>query len=160
MSSPGFLRALVELASCESIEALLERTVRVIECEFGVRGYVELWDSDGTHFSCGEASSNDASQCTWVGVRYTIGAIHLERSLESYVDDIDLLATLLAPLAERLIELKRSAERTLREDVAGVYERRIRDALIRFDWNASAVARELCVSRNRVAAVVRRWKRS
>jgi hypothetical protein len=159
MSSPGFLHALVTLASCETLEALLTHTVDLIDRELGLRGYVEVWDRDGTQFSCGDPSCKDGSHCTWVGVRYTIGAIHLDRSVENPAD-VELLATQLAPLAERLIEIERSAERTIREDVAVVYERRIRDALIRSDWNASAVARELCVSRNRVAAVVRRWKRS
>ena len=158
MSSPGFLKALVELASCDSLEVLLERTANIIEHELGVRGFVELWDRDGTRFSCGESCSTEAHR-TWVGVRYTIGAIYLPRSPDD-LDDVELLATQLAPLAERLIEAERSAQRTIREDVAGVYERRIRDALIRFDWNTSAVARALSVSRNRVAAVARRWKRS
>jgi hypothetical protein len=159
MSSPGFLQALVELASCDSLDVLLERTINLLERELGVRGYVELWDHDGTQFVCGEPRAANAAHPTWVGVRYTIGAIYCPGGLDSR-DDIELLALQLAPLAERLIEFERSAVRTIREDVASVYERRIRDALIRFDWNSSAVARQLSVSRNRVAAVARRWKRS
>ncbi|HEY5950732.1 MAG TPA: hypothetical protein VIV40_34810, partial [Kofleriaceae bacterium] len=89
---------------------------------------------------------------------YTLGVIRVNAN-DGGEEEIELLAKQLAPAAERLIEREASATRTIRDDIDRLYERRIRDALVRFDWNASAVARELCVSRSRVAAVNRRWKR-
>jgi hypothetical protein len=57
-----------------------------------------------------------------------------------------------------LIEREESRRRTLRDDVARLTDRRIRDELVRFDWNASAVARQLSVGRGRVGKVTRRWR--
>lgn len=157
MATPAFLRGLVELATCESVDALVHHATALLERELGVRASIELFDGDETHVVRGDAAPDSAPHRTWIGARYTIGAIYLSTA-PADVESIELLACQLAPLAERLIEREASERRTIREDVERLYERRIRDALIRCDWNASAVARELFVSRGRIAEVARRWR--
>lgn len=160
MSPPAFLRGLVELATCETVDALLDHAVALVERELGVRASIELFDRDDLDLSRGIAPSEAARTApyrTWIGTRYTVGAIYLGDA-PADVESIELLACQLAPLAERLVEREASERRTIREDIARLYERRIRDALLRHDWNASAVARELGVSRGRVAEVARRWR--
>jgi hypothetical protein len=140
MSTSRFLEGLLNLAACESLDALLETSVSLLERELGLRAYVELWDGDGTRFARGEPCSDNVAHCTWIGIRYTIGTIHLSSSPDES-DDLELLARQLAPLAERLLEAQQSDRRTVREDVAWVYERRIRDALLRSDWNKTGQCR-------------------
>jgi hypothetical protein len=154
MSTQGFLRAVVELAACESVPSLLVNAVTVMESELGVRASIELWDVDGSRFFHGD--TNATTRPTWVGTRYTIGAIHVGVDCDPAA--VETLARQLAPLAELLMDRDASQRRTIREDIERLYERRIRDALVRSDWNASAVARELAVSRNRIASVARRHK--
>jgi hypothetical protein len=152
----GYLRALIELAGCDDVDALLDAASALLLRELEIHARIELWDLDGTRFVRGELTH--VAHTTWIGVRYTVGAIHLDRPPVA-ADDIALLASQLAPLAELLLERASSRRRTIRAEVALVYERRIRDALIEHDWNVSAVARSLSVSRNRVTAVARKWTR-
>jgi hypothetical protein len=155
MLTPGFLRALVELSTCDSVDLLLADTVALLLRELRLRALVELWSDDDTRFVCGEPCH--AAHTTWIGFDYTLGAIRL-RATPPDPHAIELLACQLAPLAERLLDRELAQRRTIREDIVHLYERRIRDALIRHDWNASAVARELNVGRGRVAEVSRRWR--
>lgn len=157
MATPGLLRALVELSTCETVDALLDAAFSLLGRELGVRGHLALWDGDDTHVTRGEPVSAGAAHRTWIGIEYTLGAIEL-CAAPADPDDVELLAQQLAPLAERLMEREAAQRRTIREDVDRLYERRIRDALRRHDWNFSAVARELVVSRNRVAEIARRWR--
>jgi hypothetical protein len=156
MCTPAFLRALVELAACDSLDALLDATLALLERELGVRAWIELRQHDGRQIIRGHARAA-ATHRMWIGVHYTLGAIYVDEP-DVDAEPIELLARQLAPLAERLLDIESSQSRTIREDVDLLYERRIREALVRRDWNASAVARELAVSRSRVAEVVRRWK--
>ena len=155
MHTPGLLRALVELSTCDSVDLLLADTVALLDRELRLRAFVELWADDDTRFICGAPCH--VVHSTWIGIEYTLGAIHL-RATPPEPHALELLATQLAPLAERLLGRELSQRRTVREDIVHLYERRIRDALIRHDWNASAVARELNVGRGRVAEVSRRWR--
>ena len=158
MPSDGFLRSLIDLAACETLDALLDATSALIESELGLQSFIEFWNADGDRFTRGTTLGDDAHR-TWVGIRYTLGAIHVTGT-SIPTEELELLACQLAPLAERLIDHTTAQRRTIRDDIAMLYERRIRDALVRFDWNASAVARELAVGRARVARVVRRWRRT
>jgi hypothetical protein len=158
MASLGFLHALVQLAACESVDELLQRAVFLLQAELQLTAHVELWDASGQKFVSGKPNSSDARYRAWIGTRYTHGAIYVY-SGDVAIADLELLALQLAPLGEFLIEQYASTRRTIREDIKRVYDRRIRDALVRFDWNASEVARELSVSRRRVAEVSRRWRR-
>lgn len=157
MATPAFLRALVELSTCETVDALLDAAVSLLGRELRVRGRIELWDGEDTHVTRGESVDERAVHHTWIGIEYTLGAIVL-CAPPADSDAIELLAQQLAPLAERLVEREASQRRTIRDDIERLYERRIRDALGRHDWNFSAVARDLVVSRNRVAEVARRWR--
>jgi hypothetical protein len=157
MATPRFLQSLVDLSSCETLEQLLGLAVQVLEREIGVHGRIELWDREGARFVCGAPADANAAHRTWIGIQDTIGAIHL-KDIPSELEPIELLARQLAPLGEWLMDRETSRRRTIREDIDRLYERRIRDALVRCDWNASAVARELYVSRARVASVARRWR--
>ena len=157
MPTPDFLRSLIELATCESVDQLLDHAHRLLERSLGLRTRIELWDDDDTHYVRGDAIHSTARHCTWIGVQYTIGAIHV---LVPPADAaaVELLANQLAPLAERLLEQHASQRRSIRDDIARLYDRRIRDALMNNDWNASAVARTLRVGRGRVAMVAQRWR--
>src|SRR5215217_4756840 len=150
--APGYLRALIELATLDDVDALLDAAVALLVRELEIYARIELWDLDGTRFVRGELTH--LAHTTWIGIRYTLGAIHLDRSPVAS-DDITLLAAQLAPLAERLLDRAGSQRRTIREDVAVLYERRVRDALVQHDWSVSATARSLSVSRNRVTEVAR-----
>jgi hypothetical protein len=156
MATPEYLRALIDLATADDVDALLETAVALLIRQLEMHARIELWDLDGTRYTRGELTQ--VAHTTWIGIRYTVGAIHLDRSRVAS-EDIALLAAQLAPLAERLLERAGWQRRTIREDIALVYERRIRDALIQHDWNVSATARALSVSRNRVTEVARRWTR-
>jgi hypothetical protein len=159
MATETFLRALVELATSDSLDRLLDGALHVIERDIGLRGRIELWDGDGTRFMRGESPRNDnGAHRTWIGVHYTVGAIELEAP-PTAIEDVELLAGQLAGVAEQLIERETAQRRTIREDIDRLYDRRIRGALIRNDRNASAVARELRVSRGRVAKVILRWRK-
>ena len=136
---------------------MLDRALVLLDRDLGVCGFIELWDADGTRFVRGELCPASAAHCTWIGTRYTIGAIRLPAPPPDPAD-VELLAQQLAPLAEQLIDLHASQHRSIREDIARLYERRIRDALVRSDWNASAVARQLRVGRGRIGDVARRWR--
>jgi len=157
MSTPPFLRSLIDLATCESIEALLDDAITLLERHLGVRGYVDVWDGAGERFYAGALFLANAVHCTWIGTRYTIGAIRLQVA-PSEPGDIELLARQIAPLAERLLAHEASQRRTIRDEIDRVYERRIHEALIRCDWNVTAVARELGVGRTRVIEVTRRLR--
>jgi transcriptional regulator with GAF, ATPase, and Fis domain len=157
MAREAFLANVVELAACESLQELLDRAALLHGAELGVRSHIEVWDTNATAFATGQRFDVSAAHCTWIGIEYTIGAIYIDAAaVDAAV--VDLLARQLAPLAERLMEREASQRRTIREDIERLYDRRIRDALMRLDWNASAVARELFVSRSRVADVARRWR--
>jgi hypothetical protein len=158
MASDTFLRRLIELSTCECLEALLDAAAALLDEVLGVNACIELWTCDGTELKRGASIDELTAHRRWIGVRCTIGVLHLE-TLPADPDDVDLLAQQIAPLAERLLEHENAQRRTLREDLEHVYERRILDALLRLDWNASAVARELSVSRERVARVARRCRR-
>lgn len=158
MSNTTFLRMLIELSSCEKIDALLDGAARLLEHQLGLRGHIEVWDSDGVRRVRGSAISLRTAYRVWIGLHYTIGAIYVQ-SYPADATAVELLAAQLAPLAERLLEADAAECRSIREDIDRIYERRIRSALVRFDWNASAVARALSVSRNRVARVARRCRR-
>jgi hypothetical protein len=157
MATPALLRGLLELSTCETVDALLDAALSLLGRELGVRGRIELWDGEDTRVERGEPADHPAAHRTWIGIEYTLGTIEL-CAPPAVPDEIELLAQQLAPLAERLMEREASQRRTIRDDVERLYERRIRDALGRHDWNFSAVARELVVSRNRVAEVARRWR--
>src|SRR6185503_7796983 len=154
MSEPGFCRSLVALAACDSLDELLDEATLLLT-QLGARGCVELWDGDSGRFTRGERPDEASSKLTWIGTRYTIGAVIVVAG-DAEPANVDLLALQLAPLAERLIEREALQAGSIRRGIARLYESRIRDALIRLDWNASAVARELRVSRGRIAHVVRK----
>lgn len=155
MARPAFLRSLVELSTCETVDALADAAFALLGRELGGRGRLELWDGDDTHVTRGDPVDQREAHRTWIGIEYTIGVIELSAHPADR-EAVELLAQQLAPLAERLMEREASRRRTLREDIERLYERRIRDALFRWDWNFSAVARELVVGRGRVAEVARR----
>lgn len=155
MPTLSFLQSLVELATCDSTDVLLVQAVSLLERELGMRARIELWDEHAL-FARGEAQ---AAHVEWIGVTQTLGAIYLEGAPAERVV-VELMAMQLAPLVERLVEVELSRRLTIREDIERLYERRIRDALGRHDWNASAVARELAVGRGRIARVVRRWAKN
>lgn len=157
MATPAFLRALVELSTCETVDGLIDAAFALLVHELHVRGRIEVWDGDDTHVTRGEQVDERAVHRTWIGMEYTLGVIELSAP-PADAEDIELLAQQLAPLAERLMERHASRRRTIREDVDRLYERRIRDELFRRDWNISAVARELVVSRGRVAEIARRLR--
>ena len=152
MPTSGYLQALVELAARDSIDALLDQAVALLERELGTRARIEIWDDAGL-YARGDAAAIDIE---WIGISHTIGAIYLERAPAERCA-VELMALQLAPLAERLVDLEASRRLSIRDDIERLYDRRILDALARSDGNASAVARELRVSRNRVAKVMRRW---
>lgn len=157
MPTPDFLRALIELAACETLDQLLDDTHALLERGLGVRARIELWDDDDTQHVRGDALYTTSPHRTWIGQQFTLGTIHVSAPPVD-ATALALVACQLAPLAERLLEQEASQHRTLREDLARVYDRRIRDALMRNDWNASAVARALHVGRTRVAEVAQRWR--
>ena len=155
MGTLHFLRSTIELASIQSLDALLDEALRLLERELGQRARIELWDDDGTRIVRGDAAL-EQGHCTWIGIHYTLGAIQLPAS-PSDSEAVVLLAGQLALIGERLFAVM--PRRTMREEIECAYQRRIRDALIRHDWNASAVARELRVSRGRVAKVALQWRK-
>jgi hypothetical protein len=181
--SPTFLHALVDLAACDDLDDLLDATEAILDRELRLHGAIELWAVDDSRFACGHV---DAPVHTiWIGIRYTVGAIHIAAPTPGAIhvaaptpaaassnsaaltaaalpattrDALQLLAQQLAPLAERLLDREASKRRSIRDDIKLLYERRIRDALIRRDWNISAVARELRVGRTRVGQVAHHWR--
>lgn len=157
MSTPLFLRSLIDLALCESVETLLDDAITLLESHLALRGYIEVWDGAGGRFCAGPLFLTNAVHSTWIGTRYTMGAIRLQVA-PSEPGDVELLARQLAPLAERLFTHEGSQRRTIRDEIERVYERRIHEALIRCDWNVTAVARELGVGRMRVIEVVRKLR--
>lgn len=157
MPTPSLLRSLIELAACDDLDRLLDDSITLIERELAVHAAIELRDHDDTRFIRGDVPREQAVHRTWIGIRYTIGAIYVHAPPREPAD-IELVATQVAPLAERLLDRDASQRRTLQDDIKLLYERRIRDALLRHDWNASAVARELSIGRGRVAEVANRWR--
>jgi len=157
MATPSFMWALIDLARCDAINELLKAAVSLLEYELRVSTFIEVWSEDGKRFVAGDLTCANAPHRTWIGVRYTVGAIRLQEP-PSFAPDVEIAAYQLAPLAELLMERDAARRLTIREDIERLYQRRIRDALVRCDWNASAVARELGVSRSRVADVTRRWR--
>jgi hypothetical protein len=157
MSSDLFLRSLVDLAACESIDSLLESVMTLLEEHLDIRGYIEVWSSAGERFSAGALFLANPAHCTWIGIHYTVGAIRLQAP-PAEPEYLELLACQVAPLAERLVEHEAAQRRTIRAEIDHVYERRIQQALIRSDWNATTVARELGVGRTRVIEVIRRLR--
>lgn len=155
MPTSGYLQALVELAARDSIDALLDQAVALLERELGMRTRIEIWDDAGVYVR-GDAATVDVE---WIGFSHTIGAIYLERAPDERCT-VELMSMQLAPLVERLVDREASRRLSIREDIERLYDRRILDALARSDGNASAVARELRVSRNRVAKVMRRWSKN
>jgi hypothetical protein len=158
MPSHQFFREVIELATCDSIHTLVKGAVSTLEHELKRPVYIEFWSENGDRFVAGDYECSTGAYGAWIGVRHTMGAIRLQ-SPPPCQDDIELLARQLAPLAELLIDYDARQRLTIREDVDRLYERRILDALVRSDWNASEVARRLNVSRSRVARVTRRWRR-
>src|SRR5690606_19627482 len=116
MAAPGFLRALVELSACETVEGLIEAAGALLVRELYVRGRIEVWDGDDTHVMRGEPVYERVVHRTWIGIEYTLGVIELSAP-PADPGDIELLAQQLAPLAERLMERQASRRRTIREDV-------------------------------------------
>jgi len=157
MPSYQFLHALVRLASLDNLERVLDAALILMKRDLGLLARIELWNGDQPPIVRGDSlPRTPTSHCTWIGGHYTIGVIRLQTEPED-LDDVELLASQLAPLAERLLERDVWRAMPIREEVKRVFERRIRDALVRYDWNASAVARELVVSRKRIADVSRRY---
>lgn len=157
MSTPRFLRSVIELALCDSLDELLDTALGVVTRELGVTGCIQLVDIDGVRRIRGAVGRDRSVHRTLIGTRYTIGAILLDAA-PADAADIELLAVQLAPLADRLLMSEGSERRTIREEVERVCERRIRESLARSNWNASSVARELSVSRGRIGRLVRRWR--
>jgi hypothetical protein len=168
-----FLRALVDLAACDDLDDFLDTVHSILTCELRVHAAIELWSADDTRHRRGQVDAT--THTTWIGISYTMGAIRVAAPPAAGAssntaaltapalpaatrDALDLLAQQVAPLAERLLDRDASARRTIRDDIKALYERRIRDALIRHDWNVSAVARELRVGRTRVGHVAHRWR--
>lgn len=158
MASVTFLRRVIDLSTCDSIDALLDGAAALLSQELHVSGFIEVWTCNGVKRRRGDPIDELTAHRAWIGFRHTIGAVYLA-ALPAEPADVELLAHQLAPLAERLLELETVRNRSIREHVEHVYERHIREALLRLDWNASAVARELAVSRDRVTRVARRCRR-
>ena len=73
MATPAFLRALVELSTCETVDGLIDAAFALLVHELHVRGRIEVWDGDDTHVTRGEqvderAAALDAAEeaYSWV----------------------------------------------------------------------------------------------
>ena len=153
-----FLRSLLWLASLEDLDALLDAALVLIQRDLAAEGCIELWYGETARFVRGVPPQSFIPHTTWIGVDCTIGVIRLEAP-PADLEAVKLIARQLAPLAERAIDRHIERNLTVREDIDRLYERRIRWALMQRDWNVSAVARELSLSRTRVTEIARRYRK-
>ena len=77
MATPGLLRALVELSTCETVDALLDAAFSLLGRELGVRGHLALWDGDDTHVTRGEPVSAGAAHRTWLEISGVDGMLRV-----------------------------------------------------------------------------------
>ena len=108
--TPAFLRSLIELATCETVDELLDQACKLLERELGVRGCIEVWGSGGERFA-GPLFVADATHYTRIGVRDTIAAIRLPVAPSESLD-VKLFALQIASMADCLLGREARRRRT------------------------------------------------